>query len=144
MKRFLLLLALLPVALALAQAPTIPPPASKAPIDTYRIVRTYPHDAEAFTQGLEYVGGFLYEGTGINGRSSIRKVNLETGDVVQRRNVGREHFGEGITIWKSDLFELTWQSQVALVYDSRTFCRVARSRTPVKGGGSRTTRRASS
>jgi glutamine cyclotransferase len=112
----------LPVFLAaFAQMPAIPPLGSKAPIDTYRIVRAYPHDSEAFTQGLEYVDGFLYEGTGLNGRSSIRKVKFETGDVVQRRSVGREHFGEGITIWKNDLFELTWQSQVALVYDSRTF-----------------------
>jgi glutaminyl-peptide cyclotransferase len=109
------------VSSSFAQLPTVPPARSKAPVDTYRIVRTYPHDSEAFTQGLEYVDGFLYEGTGLSGRSSIRKVKFETGDVVQRRSVAREHFGEGITIWKNDLFELTWQSQVALVYDRRTF-----------------------
>ena len=106
---------------ASSQVPAVPPAASRAPVYTYRIVHTYPHDADAFTQGLEYAGGFLYEGTGLNGRSSIRKVKFETGDVVQQRRVGREHFGEGITIWKNDLFELTWQSQVAIVYDSRTF-----------------------
>jgi glutamine cyclotransferase len=105
----------------LAQVPAVPPPSSKAPIDTYRVVRSFPHDSEAFTQGLEFVDGFLYEGTGLNGRSSIRKVSLDTGDVVQRRAVGAEHFGEGITIWEGKLFELTWQSQVALVYDRRTF-----------------------
>ena len=60
----------------------------------YQIVRSYPHDAEAFTQGLEWADGFLYEGTGLNDRSSIRKVKLDTGDVVQRRAVGAEHFGE--------------------------------------------------
>lgn len=107
-------------AAASVQVPTVPPAASRAPVYTYRVVHTYPHDPEAFTQGLEYADGFLYEGTGLNGRSSIRKVTIATGDVVQRTSVGREHFGEGITIWKRDLIELTWQSQVALVYDRRT------------------------
>src|SRR5207302_3101512 len=82
---------------------------------------SYPHDRTAFTQGLEYLNGFLYEGTGLNGRSSIRKVKLETGEVVQRRDVPAQYFGEGITIWKDNLYELTWQSQVALVYDRATF-----------------------
>jgi glutamine cyclotransferase len=104
-----------------AQVPAVPAPSSKAPVDTYRIVRSYPHDSEAFTQGLEFVDGFLYEGTGLNGRSSIRKIKLDTGDVIQRRAVGAEYFGEGITIWDDRLIELTWQSQVALVYDRRTF-----------------------
>jgi glutamine cyclotransferase len=105
----------------LAQTSAIPPPSSRVPVWGYRIVHSYPHDAEAFTQGLEYADGFLYEGTGLNGRSSIRKVRLDTGDVVQRRAVGAEHFGEGITIWDGRLFELTWQSQIALVYDRSTF-----------------------
>ena len=109
------------LAAAAAQVPATPPASSRAPVYTYQIVRAYPHDTEAFTQGLEYLDGFLYEGTGWNGRSSIRKVKLETGDVVQRRAVGREHFGEGITIWKDDLFELTYTSQIAFVYDRRTF-----------------------
>src|SRR2546430_3358063 len=88
---------------------------------SYTVVRTYPHDREAFTQGLEFQDGFLYEGTGLNGRSSIRKVKLETGEVVQRRVVPSQYFGEGITIWKSDLFQLTWRSQVAFTYDRTTF-----------------------
>jgi glutaminyl-peptide cyclotransferase len=112
-------LAALVAATAFAQA--VPPPASRAPVYGYQVVRSFPHDSEAFTQGLEFADGFLYESTGLNGRSSIRKVALETGDVVQRRAVGAEHFGEGITIWQDKLFELTWQSQVALVYDRRTF-----------------------
>jgi glutamine cyclotransferase len=92
-----------------------------APVFGYAVQRTYPHDANAFTQGLEYLDGYLYEGTGLNGRSSIRKVNLETGKVVRQRDIPREYFGEGITIWKSALIELTWQSQVAFVYDRDTF-----------------------
>jgi glutamine cyclotransferase len=88
---------------------------------TYTVVRTYPHDPRAFTQGLQYLDGFLYEGTGQNGESSIRKVKLDTGEVVQRRALSREHFGEGITVWKSELIQLTWQSGIAFVYDRQTF-----------------------
>ena len=96
-------------------------PPERLPVYGYRVVRTYPHDSKAFTQGLQYVDGFLYEGTGLNGSSSLRKVRLETGEVVQRRDVARAYFGEGITVWKTDLIQLTWQSNVAFVYDSRTF-----------------------
>jgi glutaminyl-peptide cyclotransferase len=91
------------------------------PVAGYQVVRVYPHDPNAFTQGLQFVDGVLYEGTGLNGRSSIRKVKLETGEVLQKRDVPAQHFGEGITVWKTDLIELTWQSQVALVYDRDTF-----------------------
>jgi glutaminyl-peptide cyclotransferase len=87
----------------------------------FSVQHTYPHDTNAFTQGLEYVGGYLYESTGLNGRSSIRKVKLETGAVLRQREISREYFGEGITIWKTALIELTWQSQVAFVYDRDTF-----------------------
>jgi len=97
------------------------PVADNLPVAGYQVVRAYPHDSNAFTQGLEYVDGVLYEGTGLNGRSSIRKVKLETGEVLQKRDVPAQHFGEGITVWKGDLIELTWQSQVALVYDRETF-----------------------
>jgi glutaminyl-peptide cyclotransferase len=91
------------------------------PVYGYQIVRVYPHDPRAFTQGLQYLDGFLYEGTGQVGQSSIRKVELETGKVLQKRDVPPPHFGEGITIWKNDLIELTWQSNVAFVYDKTTF-----------------------
>jgi glutamine cyclotransferase len=87
----------------------------------YSIVTSYPHDPAAFTQGLQYLNGFMYEGTGLNGRSSIRKVELKTGKVVQERALASQHFGEGITIWKNTLFQLTWQSGVAFVYDAATF-----------------------
>jgi glutaminyl-peptide cyclotransferase len=100
-----------------AQVPSTP----QLPVYGYRIVHTYPHDPDAFTQGLQYVDGFLYEGTGLNGRSSIRKVRLETGEVLQRRDVARAYFGEGITVWKSEIIELTWQSNIAFVYDKATF-----------------------
>jgi glutaminyl-peptide cyclotransferase len=96
-------------------------PTPRLPIYGYQVVRTYPHDPKAFTQGLQYVDGVLYEGTGLNGSSSIRKVKLETGEVLQRKDVARAYFGEGIAVWKSDIIELTWQSNVAFVYDKTTF-----------------------
>jgi glutaminyl-peptide cyclotransferase len=95
--------------------------AAPVPVYAHTIVKVYPHDPGAFTQGLQYIDGALYEGTGLYGRSSIRRVRLETGEVLQRRDVPREHFGEGITIAGDELFQLTWQSQIAFVYDRKTF-----------------------
>jgi len=97
------------------------PPRRALPAFGYTVVRTYPHDRDAFTQGLQFVDGALYEGTGLNGRSSIRKVNLETGAVLQKRDVSDAYFGEGITVWRNELVQLTWQSGVAFVYDRHTF-----------------------
>jgi glutaminyl-peptide cyclotransferase len=91
------------------------------PIYGYTVVKTYPHDRDAFTQGLQYLDGILYEGTGIAGRSSVRRVRLETGEVLQRRDVEAPYFGEGITVWRSEIFQLTWKSGVAFVYDRETF-----------------------
>ncbi len=96
-------------------------PAANVPMFGYEVVPGYPHDPGAFTQGLQYLDGALYEGTGLNGRSSIRRVELETGKVQQKRDVSSQYFGEGITVWKNDLIELTWQSHVAFVYDRATF-----------------------
>jgi glutamine cyclotransferase len=96
-------------------------PDASAPVFGYEVQHTYPHDPDAFTQGLEYWRGYLYESTGLNGRSSIRKVKLESGEVLRQRSVPRAYFGEGITLWKSALIELTWQSHVAFVYDRDTF-----------------------
>lgn len=97
------------------------PAAAAPPQYTYAVVQTYPHDRDAFTQGLQFLDGVVYEGTGLNGRSSIRRVKLETGEVLQRRDVAPEYFGEGITVWKDELIQLTWQSGVAFVYDRGTF-----------------------
>jgi glutamine cyclotransferase len=88
---------------------------------TFAIVRTFPHDSSAFTQGLAYRDGFLYEGTGLNGRSSLRKVRLETGEVVHQVNLGSEFFGEGITIVQNKVLQLTWKSAVGFVYDLKDF-----------------------
>ncbi len=108
-KRILLcLLCLLPVGFSPQQS-------------SYRVIKTYPHDRTAFTQGLEFHDGFLYEGTGLVGRSSLRKVSLETGQVLQRYDVPPPFFGEGITVLNQQIFELTWQTQTGFVYDKSTF-----------------------
>jgi glutaminyl-peptide cyclotransferase len=98
--------------------------ASGIPEYGYQVVHTYPHDREAFTQGLVYRDGFLYEGTGLTkpeGQSSIRKVKLETGEVLQKRDVPDPYFGEGIIIWKGRLLELTWKGEMGFLYDLATF-----------------------
>jgi glutaminyl-peptide cyclotransferase len=100
--------------------PPIPPVGSRAPVSGYRVVHTYPHDRRAFTQGLEYADGILYEGTGLNGSSALRKVELATGRVVEQVPLPREYFGEGITLWGSRIVQLTWQTQIGFVYDRRT------------------------
>ena len=88
---------------------------------TFKVVHIFPHDPTAFTQGLAYRDGYLYEGTGLNGRSSVRKVRLQTGEVVQHVDLPAEIFGEGIALVKNEFFELTWQSHTAFVYDADDF-----------------------
>lgn len=107
-----------------ARSVTAPPQRralSSAAVFGYTIVRSYPHDPGAFTQGLVYRDGFLYEGTGLNGRSSIRKVRLETGEVLQVKKLEPHYFGEGIALASNALVQLTWQSGIGFVYDEKTF-----------------------
>jgi glutamine cyclotransferase len=106
-----------------AAAPPTASSSSSAPVAGYRVVRVYPHDPQAFTQGLTYVDGVLYEGTGLNGRSSIRKVRLENGEVLQIQKIDSQYFGEGITVLGDRLFSLTWQSGVGFIYDRASFTR---------------------
>jgi glutamine cyclotransferase len=105
------------------------------PTSGHLVVKTYPHDRDAFTQGLHIVDGVLYEGTGLNGRSSIRRVDLQTGRVLQRRDLPEEYFGEGITVWQSTIVQLTYQSGVALVYDRTTFAPLKRFTYQGEGWG---------
>ncbi len=96
-------------------------PQRPTPVYGYRVVHVYPHDRNAFTQGLEYRGGFLYEGTGLQGRSSLRKTELESGKVIQETALDARYFGEGITVADRRIVELTWQSHRGFVYDRNTF-----------------------
>ena len=88
---------------------------------TYQIVNTFPHDRGAFTQGLVFDDGFLYEGTGLNGNSSVRRVALETGEVLKMQTLPGQYFGEGITILQERIIQLTWRSRTGFVYDKESF-----------------------
>ncbi len=100
--------------------PTATSPKS-IPVYRYRVVNTYPHDPQAFTQGLEYYNGYLYESTGLEGQSTLRKVELRTGRVLQRHRLLPEIFAEGITIFGNRIYQLTWRNGICFVYDRDTF-----------------------
>jgi glutaminyl-peptide cyclotransferase len=91
------------------------------PVYGYKIVQVYPHDTSAYTEGLFYKDGFLYEATGEKGASSVRKVQLETGKVMQQHAVPAQYFGEGIIDWKDELIQLTWKSGTGFVYGLHDF-----------------------
>ncbi len=123
----LLLLLLLASSLSLAQ--------EQVPRYGYAVVNTYPHNIEAFTQGLVYHDGYLFEGTGKNGRSSLSKINLEDGTVVMSKDLSQRYFGEGIEIVDDKIYQLTWQSHLVFVYDKTTFESVASHYNATQGWG---------
>src|SRR5205085_12073495 len=92
-----------------------------AAVYSYDIVNTYPHDQEAFTEGLFYYDGFLYESTGEEGRSSLRKVELETGKVIQKWDLPRDEFGEGIATLNGKVYMLTYTEETGRVFDINDF-----------------------
>lgn len=100
---------------------SVPDGSDGIPVYSYNIVNTYPHDRDAFTQGLVFEDGVLYEGTGRFGHSSLRRVELETGDILQIRELSTQLFGEGITIYRDKIIQLTWQSNIGFVYDKNSF-----------------------
>lgn len=97
---------------------------AQAPQYGYRVIHVYPHDRSAFTQGLEFRAGFLYEGTGLNGHSTLRKVKLDTGQTVQQIALSPEYFGEGITVINQQIVEITWRTEAGFVYDQNSFRRL--------------------
>lgn len=99
-------------------------PFRASPDSSFRVVNEFPHDPKAFTQGLIHHDGFLYESTGGWGSSSLRRVELETGRVVQEIKLPDTYFAEGLTLWRERLIQLTWTSGIAFVYDLKTFERV--------------------
>jgi glutamine cyclotransferase len=107
--------------------PSSPTPAlspekpASPPVYGYQIIRSFPHDPTAFTEGLVFDSGFLYESTGLEGQSTLRKTQLETGEVLQRHELLADKFGEGITLWGGKVIQLTWKSQLGYVYDKPTF-----------------------
>ena len=94
---------------------------NSVPLLRYEVIDIFPHDPEAFTQGLVWQDGFLYEGTGLYGKSSLRRVDLETGQVWQQHNLPEDFFGEGITIFQKRIYQLTWKSKTGFVYEQEDF-----------------------
>jgi len=100
----------------------IVPPAPKR--YSFKVVAEYPHDPAAYTQGLEYENGFLYESTGRERQSTLRRVNLQTGEVVQRTSLGDEYFGEGLTLLGDKVVQLTWRNNVGFIYNKGTLAKI--------------------
>ena len=109
--------------------------AAALPVYTYDVVKSYPHDPNAFTQGLVFHDGFLYESTGELGESSLRKVELETGKVVRKFDLSRDIFAEGITILNDKIYQLSWQNQTAWEYQLSDFKMLREFRYPGQGWG---------
>jgi len=103
--------------------------------NSYTVVNTYPHDPLAFTQGLIYHDGSLYESTGLRGESSLRRVELATGKVLQIHHLPLLYFAEGLTMWDKQLIQLTWQEQTGFVYDSQSFALLKRFNYKTEGWG---------
>jgi glutaminyl-peptide cyclotransferase len=110
-------------------------PPLAAPVDGYKVIHVYPHDRTSYTQGLEYRGGFFYEGTGLNGRSKLRKTEMETGKVLMEVPLEESHFGEGITLVDRRIVQLTWQSHTGFVYDRDSFRMLRTFTYPGEGWG---------
>eukprot|EP01035_Chromulina_nebulosa_P035563 gene35563-47819_t len=106
---------------AAASPPASPAAAGPVPISTYEIVATYPHDRTAFTQGLIYLKGIFLESTGLNGSSSLRKVDPQSGSVLQLTRVPAQYFAEGMTVLGDKIYQLTWQNQKGFIYDLARF-----------------------
>ncbi len=99
--------------------------AEKAPeIYTYKILNEYPHDQNAYTQGLEFHQDTLYESTGKKGKSSLRKVDFRTGKILKKIDLDNNYFGEGITILDNKIYQLTWQSGIGFIYDLKDFKKI--------------------
>lgn len=112
-----------------------PARSADAPSHGYKIVATYPHDPSAFTQGLIYLDGTLYESTGLNARSTLRRVKLETGEPMQLYSLPATFFAEGLTDWGPDLIQITYQTNVGFVYDRATFALKRSFHYPGEGWG---------
>jgi glutamine cyclotransferase len=105
---------------ALAACACGPESQASVPEYGYDVVHVYPHDRTAFTEGLFYLNGFLYEATGLYEQSSVRKVKLETGEVLQNQELPGQYFGEGIVKWKDKLYQMTYKTEVGFIYDFAT------------------------
>ncbi len=120
---------------AAVPTPTTAPTTATVGEQTYRVINTYPHDPAAFTQGLVFDNGVLYEGTGLEGQSTLRKVDLASGAVLQRYDLPAEVFGEGITLFNDRIIQLTWISRKGYVYAKADFTLLREWSYPTEGWG---------
>ncbi|MDD5222511.1 MAG: glutaminyl-peptide cyclotransferase [bacterium] len=104
-------------------------------ISTYQIVNTFPHNPKNFTQGLVYENGFIYEGTGRNGTSSLQQVDLATGNARKTLDLSAQYFGEGIAVYQDKIFQLTWESHVGFIYDKESFAKIGDFTYSTEGWG---------
>lgn len=109
----------------------IPPPVQMS----YSLLKVYPHDTAAFTQGLQFVHGFFYEGTGEYGRSNLRKTDIQTGKVLQKHDLSNELFGEGVTVLDNKIYQITWQNKKGFVYNMTDFKLIREFFYPTDGWG---------
>lgn len=112
----------------------MPTPFARA-ADGYRVIHAYPHDSQSYTQGLVYVDGHLYESTGLNGQSTLREDDLETGRALKEISVPQRYFAEGLTNWGNTLIQLTWKAHVGFVYDRASFRLLRTFQYPWEGWG---------
>ena len=105
------------------------------PVYTYKVINIYPHDRNAFTQGLIFVDGVFFEGTGLHGRSSLRRVSIETGEILEYHELPSHLFGEGVTIYDNKIIQLTWRSNVGFVYDKDSLELLRKFSYPTEGWG---------
>jgi len=105
------------------------------PVYTYKVVNIYPHDRSAFTEGLVFEDGVLYEGTGLHEYSTLRRVELETGEILQICELPPQFFGEGVTVYGNKIIQLTWQSHIGFVYDKYSFKLLQEFNYPDEGWG---------
>lgn len=111
-------------------------PVDREPVHyTYNVVNVYPHNKTAFTQGLVFEDSFLYEGTGLYGQSTLRRVELETGNITKLYSLPDHFFGEGITIFENKIIQLTWRSGKGFVYDKSSFDLLQEFEYPTQGWG---------
>jgi glutaminyl-peptide cyclotransferase len=101
----------------------------------YKVVHSFPHDREAFTEGLVFDDGVLFEGTGLPGHSQLRKVQLQTGNVLKAHKLPDKLFGEGVTVYKDRIIQLTFRSNVGFVYDKKSFALLRKFHYPTEGWG---------
>lgn len=123
-----------PMVSPLSALPT-PEPVSEIPTYSYAVIEEYPHDPNAYTQGLILVDGVLYEGTGRRGQSTLRRVDLESGEVLQGIRLPEQFFGEGITLFNDRIYQLTWTEQTGFIFDPTTFDLISTFTYPTEGWG---------